>query len=255
MTASPTPPVPHHFVTTRWSLVAAAGGEDRQAPDARRALAALCEAYWYPLYAYVRRRGHDANDAGDLTQAFFARLREKNDLRLADPQRGRFRSFLLAAMNHFLANEWRNARAAKRGGGAAVLSLDLSSAETRFGREAAAVEPSHEMTAEKAFERQWALTLIGQAMAKLRAEYAAAGPAKERLFEALSPVLGGEGEASYAHTGEKLGMSEGAVKVAAHRLRKRCRELLRDEVAQTVADPAEVDEELRHLLAAVAGDG
>jgi RNA polymerase sigma-70 factor (ECF subfamily) len=156
-------------------------------------------------------------------------------------------------MNHFLANEWRKAHAAKRGGGAAVLPFDLSSAETRFGREAAAVEPSHEMTAEKAFERQWALTLIGQAMSKLRAEYAAAGPAKERLFEALSPVLGGEGEASYAQIGEALGMSEGAVKVAAHRLRKRCRELLRDEVAQTVADPGEVDEELRHLLAAVAG--
>jgi RNA polymerase sigma-70 factor (ECF subfamily) len=233
--------------------VAAARGTDRQAPDAREALAALCEAYWYPLYAYVRRRGHDVNDAGDLTQSFFARLLEKNDLRLADPQRGRFRSFLLASMNHFLANEWRKAHAAKRGGGATVLPFDLSAAETRFGREAAAIEPSHEMTAEKAFERQWALTLIGQAMAKLHAEYAAAGPAKERLFEALSPVLGGQAEESYGQIGEALGMSEGAVKVSAHRFRKRCRELLRDEVAQTMADPSEVDEELRHLLAAVAG--
>ena len=234
------------FATTRWTLVAAAQGAGT--PEAQAALADLCRLYWYPLYAYVRRRGHDHHQAQDLTQAFFARLLEKNDLTAADQTRGRFRSFLLTACQHFLLNQLDHDTARKRGGGKAHVPLDFAGADGRY-----AAEPAHDDTPERLFDRRWALELLDQALAELRQEYAAAGEAKQRLFEALSPVVGGEAEASYTQVGEKLGMSEGAVKVAAHRLRKRCRELLREAVAQTVADPAEVDEELRHLLAAVAG--
>ena len=230
------------FATTHWSLVLAAGRGSR--PGAGAALATLCETYWYPLYYYVRRRGCRAEEAQDLTQAFFATLLEKEYLRVADPERGRFRSFLLASLNHFLANEWRRRSARKRGGGKPAISLDAESAETRYRQ-----EPAHNLTPERAYERRWALLLLEKALSKLRDEYAAGGKAK--VFVRLSGFLGGGERAAYEKAARDLDMTEGAVKVAVHRLRKRCRAILRAEVAQTVADPADVDEELRHLMAAV----
>ena len=206
-----------------------------------------CAAYWYPLYVYVRRRGCRPEEAEDLTQAFFARILEGDDLlQVADPGRGRFRSFLLAALEHFLANQWRRDRAQKRGSGQPVLSLDLPDGERRYAR-----EPGHELTPERAFDRRWALTLLEQALAGLREEYAEAG--KLPLFEHLKPDLGGEpeAEASYRAVAAALGMTEGAVKVAAHRLRLRCRERIRAEIAETVAGADEVEDELRHLFTAL----
>jgi RNA polymerase sigma factor (sigma-70 family) len=237
-------PGPARFRTTHWSLVLAAGR--RSSPDARDALAALCQVYWYPLYAYVRRQGHSPSDAQDLTQAFFARLLEKNVADKADPTRGKFRSFLLASLNHFLAKEWRRACAQKRGGGRIALSLDLAAGEHRY-----TLEPAHELTAEKIYQRRWALTLIEQTLAKLRDEFAGRG--KLDLFEHLKPYLGGdESTVPYGQIAASLGKTEGAVKVAVHRLRQRCRELLRAEIAQTVSTPQEVDDEVRDLFEAVA---
>jgi RNA polymerase sigma-70 factor (ECF subfamily) len=230
------------FATTHWSLVLAAGRGSR--PEASVALATLCETYWYPLYYYLRRRGYRAEEAQDLTQEFFATLLEKGYLKVADPERGRFRSFLLASLNHFLANEWRRRSARKRGGGKPAISLDAESAETRYRQ-----EPAHNLTPEKAYERRWALLLLEKALSTLRDEYAASGKAK--VFERLSAFLGGGEHAAYEKAARELDMTEGAVKVAVHRLRRRCREVLRAEVAQTVADPADVDEELRRLMAAV----
>ena len=230
------------FATTHWSLVLAAGHGSR--PDAGAALATLCEAYWYPLYYYVRRCGYRAEEAQDLTQEFFAKLLEKGSLKVADPDRGRFRSFLLASLTHFLANEWRRASARKRGGGKPAISLDAESAETRYRR-----EPAHDLTPEKAYERRWALLLLEKALSKLRDEYAASG--KSKVFARLSGFLAGREHVLYEKAARELDMTEGAVKVAVHRLRRRCRAILRAEVAQTVADPADVDEELRHLMAAV----
>jgi RNA polymerase sigma-70 factor (ECF subfamily) len=229
------------FATTRWTLIAAA---QRAAPEARAALADLCRAYWYPLYAYIRRRGHDAGAAEDLTQAFFTRLIEKDVLAVASPDRGRFRSFLLKACQHFLANEHERAQALKRGGGR-VVSLELGDAEGRYR-----LEPTHGQTPERLFERRWALTLLAQVLGRLRDEYDARG--KGRLFEALKGQLGGERTAAYAALGAELGLKEGAVKAAVHRLRKRYGELLRAEIADTVASPAEVEDEIRALFAAVA---
>ena len=234
---------PSHFATTHWSLVLAS--RDRAEPGARDALASLCDTYWYPLYAYVRRRGHGADDAHDLTQEFFARLLEKDFLAGVDRAKGKFRSFLLATCNHFLANERDRARARKRGGGRLVLSLDAADAEGRYR-----AEPADGLTAEKLFERRWALTLLEQALARLRQESAGAG--KGQLFEALKGTLTGDGTAEpYARIGRDLGLSEQAVKTAVHRLRRRYQELLRAEVAQTVASPEEVEDELRDLFAAV----
>jgi len=230
------------FATTHWSLVLAAGHGSR--PDAATALATLCETYWYPLYYYVRRRGCRAEEAQDLTQEFFARLLEKGYLKVADPERGRFRSFLLASLNHFLANEWRRRSARKRGGGKPAISLDAESAETRYRQ-----EPAHNLTPENAYERRWAMLLLEKALLTLRDEYAAGGKAK--VFARLSGFLGGAERTAYGKAARELGTTEGAVKVAVHRLRKRCRAILRAEVAQTVADPADVDEELRHLMAVV----
>jgi RNA polymerase sigma-70 factor (ECF subfamily) len=223
--------------------VVAAG---RQAsPDAREALATLCQVYWYPLYAYVRRQGHSATDAQDLTQEFFARLLEKNYVGAADPAKGKFRSFLLASLKHFLANEWRRADAQKRGGGQVPLSLDFEGGETRF-----TLEPAYELTAEKLFERRWALTLLEQMLATLRDEFARSG--KLALFEHLKPYLGGDASTvPYRQLAAELGMTEGAIKVSVHRLRRRCGELLRAAIARTVVGPEEVDEELRDLFNAV----
>ena len=239
---------PAAFVTTHWSVVLAAG----RASDtnrARDALARLCQTYWHPLYAYVRRLGNSPHDAQDLTQEFFARLLAKNSLSGADESRGRFRSFLLASFKHFLANEWDKARAQKRGGGQIPISIDVASAETSCG---AVFEPADPASAEKLFERRWALTLLDQVLRRLRNEYVSSGRAE--LFEQLKPTLT---EASrsvrYAEIASRLGTTEGAVKVAVHRLRQQYRELLRAEIAETVSGPDEVEDELRNLFAALAG--
>ncbi len=226
------------FAATRWSVVLAAQDPVRT----KVALEELCRAYWYPLYAYVRRRGHSAEDAQDLTQAFFARLLEKNWLQAVAPEKGRFRAFLLVALKHFLANEWDKARARKRGGGAMPVVLE---AETRYQR-----EPRDELTPDRLFDRQWALALLEIVLNRLGEEHDT--PEKRRLFEALRGTLtGDQPEAGYAAVARQLGVNEGAVKVAVHRLRKRYRELLRAEIAQTVSDPGQVADELRSLFAAV----
>lgn len=234
------------FVETHWSLVLTAGrgGDSTRGADA---LAALCQTYWYPLYAYVRRQGRAPHDAQDLTQEFFVRLLAKNWLADVNRERGRFRSFLLASLKHFLANEWDKSQALKRGGGHNFISLDAESAESRY-----ALEPPDHLTADKLYDRRWALTLLDATLVRLRDEFACDG--KARLFDELKFTLTGErGAAPYADIAAKLGTSEGAVKVAAHRLRQRYRELLRAEIAATVGTAAEVDEELRHLFAALSG--
>jgi RNA polymerase sigma-70 factor (ECF subfamily) len=233
------------FATTRWSLVLAARG--RPSPEARAALADLCRVYWYPLYAFVRRSGCDAAAAEDLTQEFFARLLEKGWLDQADQSKGRFRSFLMTACKHFLANERDRARALKRGGGHPPLPFDFQAADDRYVR-----EPAHELTPERLFERRYALALLEHVMAGLRDEYAAAG--KERLFERLKTQLGGDRDAAEHDTvAAELGMTVGAVKVAAHRLRRRYRDRLRDAIARTLDDPAAVDDEIRHLFTVLGG--
>jgi RNA polymerase sigma-70 factor (ECF subfamily) len=244
----PPPAGPRHFATTRWTLVTAAGKTGT--PEARKALGDLCRLYWYPLYAFVRRRGYDADEALDLTQGFFTRLIEKNDLSDADRTRGRFRAWLLTSVKHYLANEWDKATAAKRGGGRAVFSFDIDpgDAEDRYRR-----EPSHEITPERIFDRRWALTLLEQTLARLQAECEQAG--KKDLFEALRPSLTGDGrdatDPSYRDIAERLGTTEGALKVAAHRLRRDYRQMLRQEIAETVERPEDVDDEIRDLFAAL----
>ena len=231
-------------MTTHWSVVLAAG--QNNAAGAQAALASLCQTYWYPLYAYVRRRGHKPEDAQDLTQEFFARLLKHNWLSRADQQRGRFRSSLLSAMNHFLADEWDKARAQKRGGGQMPVPLQFDTAETRYGH-----EPVDNTTPEQNYERRWALTLLDEVLRRLRSEYEQEGRAE--LFATLHPCLVGDRSSQpYAELAVKLGVSEGAVKSAVHRLRQRYRQLLHDEIAQTVAEPGEVNEELRHLFAVLA---
>lgn len=214
---------------------------------ARAALETLCQAYWPPIYAFVRRQGHAPHDAQDLTQEFFARLLATDALTGVDRSKGRFRSFLLASLKHFLANEWDKARAQKRGGGHIPLPINASGAESTL-----AVEPIDTMSADRLFDRRWAVALLGQVMTRLRAEYVANG--KEEIFDQLKETLAGErASLPYAEMARRMGTSEGAVKVAAHRLRGRYRELLRAEVAQTIANPGEVEEELRHLFAALRG--
>jgi RNA polymerase sigma-70 factor (ECF subfamily) len=241
---SPERPSSARFPTTHWSRVVAAG--DRSAPEAREALAELCRAYWYPLYAFVRRKGHAPEDAQDLVQGLFTQLLERDDLRDLEPARGQFRSFLMACCAHYLAKQHAHSRALKRGGGRAPISIDRLEAESRFG-----VEPSHVVSAERLFERRWALTLLDYVLDRLDAEMGRSG--KPALYERLRPALLGQDEArSYREIATELGLTEGAVKMAAHRLRARYRELLRDEIARTVADPAEIDVEIGALLAALA---
>ena len=230
------------FATTRWSLVAAA--RDPAAPEARRALADLCVLYWYPVYAYVRRRGHDHHRAQDLTQGFFARLLEKHDLAAADRGRGRFRSFLLAACQHYLANQHDYDTAQKRGGRAAHVSLDFGDAAGRFVR-----DPANAGTPERDFDRRWALELLARAVDGLQAEYAESGRAQ--LFDALKGCLIGGTDVSHSDLAARLGMTVGAVKVAVHRLRQRYRDRLRAVIAETVSTPDGVDEEIRDLFAAL----
>jgi RNA polymerase sigma factor (sigma-70 family) len=234
------------FVTTHWSMVLTAAAQN-DTTHTRAALEKLCRNYWFPIYAFVRRQGHGPHDAQDLTQEFFTRLLERSYLAEVDRAKGRFRSFLLASLKHFLANEWDKARAQKRGGGQVFVPIDALTAETSFG-----FEPVDTLTAEKIFERRWALALLDQVLRRLREEYTNDG--KENLFEQLKPTLT---EASrsvpYAQTATRLGTSEGAIKVAVHRLRQRYRELLRAEITDTVASASEVEDEIRNLFAALVG--
>jgi RNA polymerase sigma factor (sigma-70 family) len=233
------------FVTTRWSVVLAAS--DESSPTADSALAELCRSYWYPLYAFIRRHGHRPHDAQDSTQSFLVWLLTSKHLGLADPARGTFRSFLLARLKHFLSDERKVVRAQKRGGGLPLLSLDAQSAEERYR-----LEPVTDRTPERSFDQRWAMSLLQQAVARLEAEYAAANRAE--LFKELKPFHSAEGPSvSYRQAAERLGLSESAVKSAIFRLRQRHRELLREEVAKTVATPAEVNEEIRYLISVLAG--
>jgi RNA polymerase sigma factor (sigma-70 family) len=225
------------FRTTRWSLIAAAGGSTA---DRRAALHELCELYWPPVYGFVRRSGRAAPDALDLTQAFFARILEHNDLATADPQRGRFRSWLLGALRHFLANEWHRQRAQKRGGGMTPLSIDAIAAEGRYVHELADT-----LTPDRLYERRWALTLLGHVIDQLGDECAASGQAER--FDRLKGFLVG-GEPSYEELAAELGEAAGTLRVAVHRLRRRYRDLLRARIADTVERSEEVDEEIRYLL-------
>ena len=225
------------FPTTRWTLVVAAGDPHRK--DARSALASLCENYWYPLYAYLRRRGYPADQAQDRTQEFFIRVLEGRYLDRADPEKGRFRAFLLTSMKFFLADEADRNRAQKRGG-KPVLSLEFSSGEERYQR-----EPAHDETPERIFERRWALSVLDRVVERLRSEFVQHG--RPEHFERLKVFLLGQSDAPYAALAREMNTSEGALKVAIHRLRKRYRELFRQEIADTVADPADVESELRDL--------
>lgn len=231
------------LAATRWTLVLAAARWENPEP-AMRALTELCQTYWPPLYAYIRRQGSDTHQAEDLTQEFFSRLLEKNYLADADPGKGKFRSFLLASVKHFLANERDRARAQKRGGGQTIIALDALSDEARCR-----MEPVDNSSPDKVFDRQWALTVLDHALKRLRMEFAGAG--REKLFDELKEFLTGDTPSqSHAEIGAKCGLSEGAVKVAVHRMRRRYRDLLREEVAQTVAAPEEIDGEIRELFAA-----
>ena len=231
---------PHEPDSTRWSIVLAAG--NRASSKSEQALETLCRTYWYPLYAYVRRRITNADEAQDLTQEFFAQLLEKNYLADARPERGKFRSFLLAVFKHFLTKEWDKSRAQKRGGGLNKLSLDLEIGESRYQ-----LEPLDEMTPERLYDRQWAVTLTNDALARLRDEYAAAD--KLDQFDVLKTFLAGSSqESSYREAAKLLKTSDGALRVAVHRLRQRYGELLRSTIAETVTRPEEVEEEIRALF-------
>jgi RNA polymerase sigma-70 factor (ECF subfamily) len=232
------------FETTDWSLIQHARADDSS--EARDAMSRLFETYWLPVYNFVRRAGHAPADAEDLAQAYFARFYEKRYATDFRPEVGRFRTFLRASLSHFLANEWDRERALKRGGARKPLSLDAAAAEERYH-----LEPAHDVTPETLFEREWAATLLSNCLARLRREEAAAG--RPDRFDALKPFLVGEGPSGYAEAARELGLAEPAIRVAVHRLRKRFGSVLREEIARTVADPADVDSEIRWLLAAVRG--
>ena len=235
----------NYFATTHWSVVLAAGRNDTT--RAHVALEKLCQTYWYPLYAYVRRRGHTAHDAQDLTQAFFTNLLERQSIANADPGRGRFRSFMLGAMNHFLANEWAKFRTQKRGGEHQIVSLDLATAEERFD-----LEPISTVTPDKAFDKEWATALLDKVLNQLEEEFRDEN--KSSLFEALKQTLAGSRESQpYAQLAAQLNMSEGSIKTAVHRLRKRYRQLVESEISNTVNSPEEVKEEMAYLCAAISG--
>jgi RNA polymerase sigma-70 factor (ECF subfamily) len=232
------------FETTRWSLIVAAGGDDSHA--ARTALAALCEAYWYPLYAYVRRWGASADDARDLTQGFLASLLERRDFERLHPDRGRFRAFLLASLQHFLANDAARRRTLKRGAGVTLIPLAFDDAEGRY-----LVEPAEPATPETLYERRWALTVIDRVLADLRRDWDASGRGAE--FDELKASLLGSGPpGGYAAVAQRLGTTEGAVKVAVHRLRRRFQTRLRQDIAETVSDSSDIDDEIRYLVRALS---
>jgi RNA polymerase sigma-70 factor (ECF subfamily) len=230
---------PGEFATTQWSVILAAGGDTSRAAPA---LAKLCSAYWYPVYAFIRREGRNAHDAQDLTQEFFAELIERDSLAGVVKDRGRFRSWLLAVLKHFLANEWHRSQRQKRGGGVTMVSLD-DEAERRY-----LTEPADPRTAERLYDRAWALTLVDRVLSKLEDEWRESG--KLDQFQILKGTITGD-RASYSDLSARLEMSEGAVRVTVHRLRGRYRDLLRLEISQTVAFPADADDELRQLFAAL----
>jgi len=228
------------FATTKWSVVLAAG--DRGSSGSRAALSELCETYWYPLYAFARRRGLSAEAAQDSTQGFFVRFLEKDTLRHVQPEKGRFRSFLLTSFKNFLSDERAHAQRKKRGGGAVQISIDLKTAEGRYRN-----EPADEQTPERIFERRWALTLLEKALGRLRADHVSSN--REKVFDKLKGYLTGEkGSVPYARTARDLGISEIAVKVAVHRLRRRFRGCLLEEISQTLSDEADLGREVRHLM-------
>ncbi len=234
---------PTHFCTTRWTVVLQAGDRDSAVRDA--ALAELLEAYWYPLYGFIRRQGYNQHEAEDLLQGFMARLLEKNSLSHVQEGRGRFRNFLLVCLRNYLAGEVERTSAAKRGGGRRPVSLDFRAADARFAH-----EPAHELTAQRQFERDWAVELIGQVFSRLAADWNSAG--KEKQFAVLSKYLvGAEPTPSYASAAEELGMSEGAVKTAVHRLRGQFRELLCEQVAATLDRDDLLEDEIRRLFSAL----
>jgi len=232
------------FVTTHWSVVLTAGRSDTT--RAHAALSRLCETYWYPLYAFIRRQGHNPHDAQDLTQEFFARLLAGNWVGDADRTKGHFRTFLLVALKRFLVNEWGRLRAQKRGGAHTHIPLDTEFAERRYQ-----IEPEAGVSADKVYERRWALTLLDQTMSRLRQEFTDAGKLDE--FEHLKVFLTVDrGGIAYADIAAQTGMNEGTVRVAVHRLRRRFREVFREEIAQTVASPDEIEAEIRHLVSLLA---
>ena len=233
------------FTATHWSVVLAAG--QQESPRAAEALETLCRTYWYPLYAYVRRRGYGHEDAQDLTQAFLLQLLERKSLARVDGGKGRFRSFLLAGLNYFLADQREHARAQKRGGGQPLLWFDAQTAQERYHQ-----EPVDDRSPDKLFECRWALTLLDRVLARLETEYREADRAD--LFERLHLFLvANQGETTYAEMAAELGMTAAAVQKAVQRMRRRYYALFRQEIAHTVADPAEVDDEMRHLCAVIAG--
>jgi RNA polymerase sigma-70 factor (ECF subfamily) len=232
------------FATTHWSVVLAA--RDPDSPDAQAALARLCQTYWYPVYCCVRRHGRSPEDAQDLTQAFFAKLIEKKQISFADPERGRFRTFLLRSLENFLKNEYEKASSQKRGGGQDIVSLDVALAEDRYQS-----EPATELGPEQLFERKWASTLINETMNHLRRELSVTG--REELFDQLEPHLWGDDTSTpYSAIATRLHMTVVAVRVTLHRLRSRYRALLREEIAQTIAEPAELEDEMRRLFQVLA---
>ncbi len=233
-----------HFLTTHWTMVVAAG--EKTSARSLAALETLCQAYWYPLYAHVRRQGFDVHESQDLTQEFFHRLLSKNQLRMVDREKGRFRSFLLASLKHFLCNEWDRRKALKRGGGKAPISLDDEVAEARFQQEC-----SNDLPPDEQFEKAWALALLERAMNRLRAEQGAAG--KEAVFDVLKQFLSAKpAHGEYEDLSGELGMTANAIGVTVKRLRLRYRALIEMEVADTVADPGNVAEEMNHVLMALA---
>ncbi len=246
-TDSSKPVTPHsdaRFATTHWTVVLAAGSPDSS--RYQQALEALCQSYWYPLYAYLRHTGYDAHQAEDYTQGFFATLLEKQSLRTADPKQGRFRSYLLGAFKHFLSDQRDHDRAQKRGGGRDILSLDFAEAESRYS-----FEPAATLSPEELFQKSWVLTLLDRTLIRLRDEAVKAG--NERVFSYLKTFLTGDrGSVTYRVAAEQLGMTEGAVRTAVHRLRRRYRELLQDEIAQTLSSEGEMEEEIRDLFNACA---
>ena len=240
---SSVPPGRERFATTSWSMVVHAADPD--SPGKEDALSALCETYWYPLYVFVRRKGHARAEAEDLTQAFFAELLAKNTISIADGSRGKFRTFLLTALTHFMANDWRSRQTEKRGGRVNRISIDYDAAENRLSS-----QPVHELTPEKIFDRAWALTLLEEAIEAVRDQYRKSG--KLELFEALRGALVGEETATHQEIASRLNMTESAIKVSLYRLRQRYGDQLRLQIARTLDDPSCVDEELSALYTALS---
>ncbi len=235
-----------NFATTSWSMVLDAAGSSGS--QTTSALANLCQTYWYPLYAFIRRKGYSSSDAEDLTQSFFVELLDRDRLAVTDRGRGRFRTFLLACLDNFLKNQRRHAEAAKRGGGRQILSLDFEAAENQYH----GMEPFHEWTPERVFDRTWAMAVLKQVLESLQQQYTDSG--KGQLFDALRDHIAGGSSPAYQKVAEELGMKEGAVKVAVHRLRERYGQQLRLQVARTLDEPEQVNEELRYLFEALASE-